>query len=112
MMRALSLLATIAILSAAVPVAAQEAAPGETLNKKGLIEPTSKGSSGTPDASLNSSPGDSAPIDSETTPEIGGLGTNPQNTVNPYPDATSRTGVVDGGSVNGTGAMTSAHPGH
>ena len=116
-------LSTLMILSGlmlAAPVRAQtedsnQATGGESVNKNGLIEPTSKGSSGAPDAAPAGGGGAGEEADtagSEAIPNAGGVGTNPGPDVNPYPNANSGTGMVNGGSVNGTGALTSAHPGH
>jgi hypothetical protein len=107
-----------AAMSVPAPAQSQTAMPsGEQLDKHGLIKPTSKGSSGSPDdagggAAIDSDGNaDTGPVDAETR-NAGGMGTNPQTMANPYPDATSGTGVVNGDAVNGTGALNSAHPGH
>jgi hypothetical protein len=91
--------------------------PVEHRNKQGLIEPTSAGSSG---AASGTPAGASDGLDEGT---IGGVG-QAQNQAdsfgvsgggsgapNPYPNAVGQTGQIVGGSVIGTGALSSAHPG-
>ena len=109
-------LATLLLATAAMAQDDQQP-PVEHRNKHGLIEPTSKGSSGEPSGTP---PGANESVDEGT---IGGSGDSENYAgssgvsggslpPNPYPNATDNTGMIVGGSVTGTGALTSAHPSH
>ena len=120
-MRHLVVALSIAMVIGAMPAKAQDQnaqqAPVEHRNQQGLIEPTSNGSSGAP----SGTPAGAADGLDEGT--IGGVGQS-QNDAgsfgvsgggsgapNPYPNAADRSGQLVGGSVTGTGALNSAHPG-
>jgi hypothetical protein len=88
----------------------------------GLIQPTSPGSSGESGSTtsgaesnpggdvnnyaINPLPSSGSQAPSEMPAEQEG------SSINAYPNATNGAGMPDGGSVTGTGALNSAHPGH
>jgi hypothetical protein len=78
-----------------------------------MIKPTSPGSSGNGvEPSSTPSSGEEGSLAGTQTPDPRPQSSSTATQINPYPNAVGPTGKVDGGSVNGTGALNSAFPGH